>query len=222
MPTGQSRSLGDRGDELVSAMWRERPGGVVQQHARGAEVRELAGLLDERLRLAGRAGAVDEAGVELLVPVGDRLTGFAQVLDVVERVVEAEHVDPALRRTRHEAPRKVAADRAGPHEEATAEGEAERRRRPRLERPDSFPGALDAAANGAVEDAAAGHLEVREPRAVEDLGELEHRRRRQPARERLLRKQANGRVDERWHAVEAEVKPAKAGTSAQPWAVAHP
>ena len=85
----------------------------------------------------------------------------------------------------------------------------------RLERADALPRALDAAADGAVEDAAAGDLEVREAGAVEDLGQVEDRRGRDAAGERLLREQANRGVDEgghRWQRL----------TPARAWPVTHP
>ena len=72
---------------------------------------------------------------------------------------------------RDEPPGEVAADGTRADEEPAANGERERRLRPRLQRADALPRALDAAAHGAVEDAAAGDLEVREARPVEDLGE---------------------------------------------------
>ncbi len=51
----------------------------------------------------------------------------------------------------------------------------------------------------AVEDAAARDLEVREPGEVEHLGELEERRGRHGAGERLLAEDADRGVDEPWH-----------------------
>src|SRR5436190_10560538 len=123
----------------------ERAGRIVQEHARRAEVGKLARLLDERLGLALVAGAVDETGVELLAGGGDRLARLAQVLDVVERVVEAEDLDPALGGRRYEAPDEVAAHRARADEEAAAQRHRERSLRARVERADPLPGALDAA-----------------------------------------------------------------------------
>ena len=70
-----------------------------------------------------------------------------------------------------EAAHEVDAERPRADEEAAAERERERRLRARLERPDALPRALDAAPDGAVEDAAAGDLEVGEARRVEDLGD---------------------------------------------------
>ena len=100
---------------------------------------------------------------------------------------------------RDEPPGEVAADRARADEEAAAQRQRERRRRPGLERPDPLPRALDPAADGAVEDAAAGDLEVREAGPVEELGEAQEIRRRHQAGERLLAEDADRRVDEARH-----------------------
>ena len=139
------------------------------------------------------------AGVELLARVGDRLAGLAQVLDVVQRVVQAEDLDPALGGGSDEAPDEVAADGARADEKPAAQRHRERRLRACVERPDPLPGALDAAAHRAVEDAAAGDLEVGEPGAVQNLGEVEQLRGRNPPSKRLLAKQADGCINERWH-----------------------
>ena len=66
---------------------------------------------------------------------------------------------------------EVAADGPRADEEAAAQRHPERRLRARLQRADPLPRALDAAADGRVEDAAAGDLEVGEAGAVEDLRE---------------------------------------------------
>ena len=100
----QARKVGD-------AMWRQRAGGIVQDHARRAELGQLPGLLDEGLGLARAARAVDQTGVEGLARAGDRLARLAQVRDVVERVVEPEDVDPALGGGEHEPAHEVGADR---------------------------------------------------------------------------------------------------------------
>ncbi len=144
-------------------------------------------------------GAVDEARVELAVGRGDRLGRLPQVLDVVQRVVEAEDVDAALGRARNEPAREIASDGARADEEAATQRHAERRLRPRLERPDPFPGALDSAAHRTVEDASAGDLERGEPDPVEELGELQEVGRRHAPGQRLLAEQADGRIDERGH-----------------------
>ena len=123
----QARRLVQLRDELVRAMRLQRSGRVVEEHARHAELGQLRRLLDERLRLAGRAGAVDEAGGELGARVGDRLGGLAQVRDVVERVVEPEDLDAVLRRGRDEAADEVGVDRMRADEEAAAQRHRERR-----------------------------------------------------------------------------------------------
>src|SRR5207244_11414048 len=131
-------------------------------------------------------GAVDEAGVELAAGRGDRLPRLAQVLDVVQRVVQAEDVDAVFRCARDEPPREIASDRPRADEEAAAERHAERRLRPRLERPDPLPGALDPAAHRAVEDASAGNLERSEPGTVEKRCQVEEVGRRYAPGQGLL------------------------------------
>ena len=209
-------------------MGAERPGGIVDDDPCGAEIRELARLLDERVHLACDAGAVDEPGLELALGRRDRLGRLAEVRDVVQRVVQAEDVDPVLGCGGDEAPCELAVDRSGTDEEASAEREPERGLDPRLDRPDPLPGAFHAAPDRAVEDPAAGDLEVGEPRSVEDLGEPEQLGRPHRSRERILTEQANRRVDELRHARDliAAVKRARrrstaGGPTSGPRAVAH-
>ena len=187
-------------DELVRAVRLERSRRVVEEHARDAELAQLRRLLDERLRLAGRAGAVDEPGRELGARVCDRLGRLAQVRDVVERVVEAKDLDPVLRGRRDEAPHEIGVDRVRADEEAAAQRHRERRLEARAQRADPLPRALDAAPDGRVEDASSRHLEVAEAGRVQDLGDAEQLGRRNPLRERILPEQPDGRVDERGHA----------------------
>ena len=113
--------------------------------------------------------------------------------------MQPEDVDAALGSARDEPAREVAADRTGADEESPAQGERERRLRPGLERADALPRALDATPDRVVEDAAAGDLQVREARPVEDLGEAQQLRRRHQAGERLLAEDADRRVDEARH-----------------------
>src|SRR5262249_7433006 len=154
--------LGERCDELVGAIRLERARRIVQQHSRGAELRQPLRLLDELLRLAALAGAVDETGVELALCGHERPARLAQGRAVVQRILEPEDIDPALGRAGDEAAREVVADGPRPDEEATAERHRERRLRPRLERANPLPWALDPAPHCRVEDASAGDLEVRE------------------------------------------------------------
>jgi hypothetical protein len=84
-------------------------------------------------------------------------------------------------------------------QEAAAERHPERRRRAGVECADPLPGALDAAPDRRVEDAAAGHLEAREAGAVEGLGDPQHLAGRHGAGQRLLREQSDRRVDELRH-----------------------
>ncbi len=224
----QAARLADALDELGCSVRPERTGGVVDDDPRRAELGELARLLDERVHLACDAGAVDEPGLELTLGRGDRLGRLAEVRDVVQRVVQAEDVDPVLGRRRDEPPGELAVDRPGADEEAPAQREPERGLDARLDRPDPLPRALHAPPDRAVEDAAAGDLEVGEPRSVEDLGEPEQLGRPHRSRERVLPEQANRRVDELRHARDliAAVKRARprstaGGPSSCPRAVAH-
>src|SRR5262249_3640295 len=84
----QSGRRAEPGDGLGRAVGLERAGRVVQQHARRAERRQLARLLDEGGRLAGPPGAVDETCLELRPRVRNGGGRFSEVRDVVERVVE--------------------------------------------------------------------------------------------------------------------------------------
>ena len=191
--------LADPLDELGRSVRAERPCGVVDDDPRGAELGELARLLDERVHLARDARAVDEPRLELALGRGDRLGRLAEVRDVVQRVVQPEDVDAVLGRRRDEPAGELAVDGPRADEEAPAQREPERRLDPRLDRPDPLPRALHAAADRAVEDAAAGDLEVGESRSVEDLGEPEQLGRPHRSRERVLPEQANRRVHELRH-----------------------
>ena len=178
----------------------ERAGRIVEEDAHRTELGEHPRALDQRLDLAGAAGAVDEAGLEVAVRCDDRLGGLAQVRDVVERVVEPEDVDAVRGGGGDEAAREVGVDGPRADEEAAAQREPERRLDARLEGADPLPRALDAPPDGRVEATAARNLEIREAGLVEDLREPELLCGRNPPRERLLPEQADGRVGERWHA----------------------
>src|SRR6185437_12680590 len=122
---------------------------------------------------------------------------LAKVVDVVERIVKTEDVDAALRGGRDEPAGEVPAHRPGADEEPATEGEG--RRRARLQRPDPLPRALDPTSDGVVEDASARHLEVREPRSVQELGEPKQLGGRHEAGQRLLAQDADRRVDQARH-----------------------
>ena len=196
-PDRQPRDLAQLGDELARAVRLQDRGRVVQQQARGTELRQALRRVDERFVAAA---AVEDARLELLARLDDRLGRLAQVVDVVQRVVQTEDVDAALGGARDEATGEIAADGARADEEPAAEGERQRRLRPALQRADALPRALDAAAHGAVEHAAAGDLEVGEPGLVEDLRKPEDVGRRHASGERLLAENANRRVDKARHA----------------------
>src|SRR5581483_1716735 len=72
-PDRQPAGLSDRPAELADPVRLERSGRVVDQDPGRAELDQTARLGDERVGLPGRAGAVDEAGVELTAGRGDRL-----------------------------------------------------------------------------------------------------------------------------------------------------
>ena len=199
-PDGQSARVGERVHELLRGVRLQRAGRVVEQYAHRAELGQHLRALDQRLDLAGAAGAVDEPGLEVAVRSDDRLGGLAQVRDVVERVVEAEDVDAVRRSGRDEAAGEVGVDGPRSDEEPAAEREPERRLDARLERADPLPRALDAALDRRVEAPAARHLEIREAGLVEDLREPKLLGSGHPSGERLLPEQANGRVGERRHA----------------------
>ena len=195
----QPGDVAQLGDELARTVRLQQRRRVVQQDARRAQLGQPLRCVDERLVAAA---PVEEPRLELAARRDDRLGGLAQVVDVVQRIVQPEDLDAALGGARDEAPGEVAADRPRADEEAPAHSERERRRAcARLERANALPGALDAAAHRRVEDAAAGDLEVREACAVEDLGEAQEVRRRHQAGERLLAEDADRRVDEARHGV---------------------
>ena len=170
-PDRQPARLGERPHELLRGVRLQRAGRVVEEDAHRAELGQHLRALDQRLDLAGAAGAVDEPRLEVALGGDDRLGGLAQVRDVVERVVEPEDVDAVLGGRSDEAAGEVGVDRTRADEEAAAQREPERRLDARLERADPLPRALDAALDGRVEAAAARDLEVREAGLVEDLRE---------------------------------------------------
>ena len=172
---------------------------IVEDDAGGAELGDLLGALHERIDLSLAARAVDEPDVELLARRKDRLACLEQVRHVVEGVVQTEDVDAVVRRARDEPAHDVGRDGPRAGQEPPAQRQAERRRRAGIDRADALPRALDREPDGGVEDTAAGHLEVREPRRVEDLGDPEDLARRQLARQGILREQANGCVDDLGH-----------------------
>ena len=91
----QPRHVAQLGDELARAVRLQQRRRVVQEDPRRAELRQPPGRLDERLV---PAASVEQAGLELAPDCDDRLGRLAQVLDVVQRIVQAEDVDAALRR----------------------------------------------------------------------------------------------------------------------------
>jgi hypothetical protein len=150
----------------------ERSRWVVQEDACRTEVGQLLRLLDQLL-LGGRARAVDEARLELPVCGRDRLARLTEIRNVVQWILETENIDSALGRAGHEPSSEVAADRPRADQEPASQGHPERRLRPRLERTDPLPGALDSAAHRGVEDATTGDLQVGKAGVVEKLRQPE-------------------------------------------------
>ena len=148
--------------------------GSCSRIARGAELRQrlracsTSASVSPACRSRRRSPASNSLPASTIASAASR-----RFVDVVQRVVEPEDVDAALGGGRDEAADEVAADGPRADEEAAAQRQRERRLRPRLQRADPLPRALDAAPDGGVEDAAARDLEVREAGAVEDLGEPE-------------------------------------------------
>ena len=198
-PHRQARFGPDPLHELLGQMWQQRVRRIVEDDAGRAELGNLLRPLDQRFDLAFPAGAVDEPDVELLPRGHDGLPGLTEVRDVVERIVEAKDVDAVVGGTGDEPAHDVRRDGARADEEPPAKRQAERRRRPRIDRPDPLPRALDGSPDGRVEYAASRDLEVGEPRTVEDLRDPQHLAGGQLARERLLRQQTDRGVDDFRH-----------------------
>ena len=193
---GQAGDLAQLGGQLARPVGLQERCRVVQEDARGAELGQPLRRRDECLVATA---PVQQTGVELAAGIDDRLRSLAQVVDVVERVVEPEHVDPALGGTCDETAGEITADRARADEKAAAQRQCQRCLHPRLERADAGPGALDAPVDGAVEHASARHLEIGEAGGVEHLGEAEDVRRRDQPCQRLLPEDANRRIDQTRH-----------------------
>ena len=172
---------------------------VVQQYTRCPEVRQLARLLHQRIRLAGAPRAIDEARLELAACRRDCVRGLTEVRYVVERIVQPEDVDAVRRGGCNEAADEVVVDGARTDEQTPAQSQPERGLQVRLQRTNAFPRALDSTPYCTVEAAAAGDFQVREARAVEDLRDAQLLRGWDAACERLLSEQAHSRVGERRH-----------------------
>ena len=198
-PDWQSACVGERAHELLRGVWLQRARRVVEEDADGAELGQHPRPFDQRLDLAGAARAVDEARLEVALRRDDRLGRLAQVRDVVQRIVEPEHVDAVGGGGGDETAREVGIHRPRADEEAPPQREAERCLDAGLQRANPLPRAFEAALDRFVERTAARDLEIREAGPVEDLGEPELLRRGNASRERLLPEQANRRVGERRH-----------------------
>src|SRR3954470_12855677 len=198
-PYGQAAGLADSLDELASLRRVEGTRWVVDQHPRGTEVVQMMGPVEQDFRLPAEARAVHEPDRQLLAGLADRLRGFPEVREVVQRIVDPEDVDPALGRARDEAADEIARERTGADEQTAAERHPERSGTAGLDGADALPGAFHSARDGRVEATAARDLEVRESGAVENLGELENARGLHSLGERLLREKPDAGVDESRH-----------------------
>jgi hypothetical protein len=187
-------------DERAGLRGVERARRVVDQHSGRAELRQALRALEQHLDLAARPGAVHEPDRQLFAGFADRAGRFAQVPQVVERVMDAEDVDAAGSRAGDEAAHDVAGHGTRADEEAAPQRHPERRGAARPERADALPRALDPEPDGAVEAASARDLETREPGVVELPDELVEPGRRDPLGQRLLGEEPDRRVDERRHA----------------------
>jgi hypothetical protein len=175
---------------------------IVQHQVVCAQLRQPASLLDH----AGQVRHVArerQAGVEPAARLAYGGGGGGEVLDVVQRIVQPEDLDPALGRAEDEAADEVVGQGLRPDQEAAAHGHLQRRL-PAAggQRPNALPGALDSPMHRRFEAATAGHLHRCETRVVEDLGHLEQPRGRHRPHQRLLRQQPDGRVDDAGHARE--------------------
>src|SRR6188508_2441632 len=204
-PDRQVARLTEPLDELPRLRRIERPRWIVDEDARGPELAEAVGALEENVRLTAQARAVHQAHRELLAGRANRLRGLLQVGQVVQRVVDPEDVDAACGGTRDEPRDEVARERARPDEQPAPQGHPERRLAACTDSADPLPRALHATADGRVEAASARHLEVRETGVVEDVRQLEHPGRLHLLGERLLREEPDAGVDESGHAYAREM-----------------
>ena len=191
----QTARLADPPDENARATRIEGAGRVVHQCPRSAELVQVMSALEEDVAFVPRAGAVHEPDCKLFPGAANGLGSVHEVFEVVQRVVDPENVDAALGSAVDEAPNEISRDGPRPDQEPPAKRNPERCLTPRFQSSDSLPGAFDPAAHGRVEAAAAGDLQVREPSTVEDVGELQEAGCLDTAREWLLRKEADRRVD---------------------------
>ena len=147
----------------------ERAGRIVDKDARRAELTQMKRALQQHVGFPRRAGAVHEPDRQLLPGAPDGLGGLPQIADVVQGIVQPEHVDAASGRACHEAPDDVVGDGPRADEEAPAQSHPERGGATRADRADALPGALDAASHGAVETPAARDLHA--ARSAADLAD---------------------------------------------------
>ena len=177
----------------------EGAGRVVEHDPLGTQLAQPAGGLDEVCATVRRA-RVHEPGIERGARIAHRCGRNLQIVDVVERVVQAHDVDARLDGAQDEAAHEIVIRRPRADQEAPAQGHHQRGvAHPHLECPDALPGALDARIHGRGEHAAASHLEARVADLVEFGREPQDARSGERGRERRLRQQADRRVDESGH-----------------------
>jgi len=104
----EAARLADPLDELPSLRRLEGAGGIVHEHPGSAQVAQLMGALEQDLRFARQPGTVHEPDSKLLLGTADGIGGFLEICEVIERVMEAEDVDPTRRGAFHEPSYQVA------------------------------------------------------------------------------------------------------------------
>ena len=97
----------------------------MDEHARGAELAQVLCALEEEVGLSRWTGAMDEPNRELLLARVNRLGRFAEIREVVQRVVETEDVDPGIGRALDEPPNEVTREWPLTDEESASKGDAE-------------------------------------------------------------------------------------------------
>ena len=196
-PTGTPEASRSRPMRSPAAAGSSAPAGSCSSTRSAPSSREPACPLDEAA--ASRRIAVHEPGIHERSGLAHGRDRADEIVDVVQRIVQAEDVDSRLRSTQDETAHEIGVGRARADEERSPQRHHERRRRACLERADPLPRALHCPLHGSGEAAAAGHLERGVPRAVEVLGEAQDVRGRDAPDERLLRQEPDRRIDEASH-----------------------
>ncbi|MPL71091.1 hypothetical protein SDC9_16859 [bioreactor metagenome] len=177
---GQAHLLLQRGDEGAGGGGLEQPRHVLQSEHMGARGLELLRHRDVILQVVFRplgvqdvAGVADRALADLL-GLDHRIHRDAHVLDPVQAVEDAEHVDAGLRRLRHEEPHHVVGIVGIAHPVRGAQQHLRqhvRHRRADVAQP--LPGAFLQEAIGDVEGGAAPALDREQ---IAEIGRIDRRR----------------------------------------------